>query len=178
MTSEPSFLDAHLPAFDALERHACTVRAAPERVFSALRTADLAGSPAARLLLAARGFHASRSFSLDAFERAGFVLLDERPPRELALGVAGRFWTPSGCIQRLDLRTFAAFGEAGSAKAVWGFTVEPLGPDLSRLSTETRVACYGEGARRRFRLYWAVVRPFSGFLRRRMLAVVKRAAET
>jgi hypothetical protein len=43
----------------------------------------------------------------------------------------------------------------------------------SVLSTETRVA----GGGRRFRLYWLVVRPFSGLIRRRWLtAAAKRAA--
>jgi hypothetical protein len=43
----------------------------------------------------------------------------------------------------------------------------------SVLSTETRVA----GSGRRFRLYWLVVRPFSGLIRRRwLIAAAKRAA--
>lgn len=46
-------------------------------------------------------------------------------------------------------------------------------PSGSMLSTETRVA----GGGRKFRLYWLVVRPFSGLIRRRwLIAAAKRAA--
>ena len=43
----------------------------------------------------------------------------------------------------------------------------------SMLSTETRVA----GGGRRFRLYWLVVRPFSGLIRRRWLIAAAKRAE-
>jgi hypothetical protein len=42
------------------------------------------------------------------------------------------------------------------------------------LSTETRVACGDEGARRRFGRYWRVVAPFSGLIRGAMLREVER----
>jgi hypothetical protein len=45
------------------------------------------------------------------------------------------------------------------------------------LSTETRVACYGNAARRKFLLYWRVVEPFSGLIRWSLLRGVRRAAE-
>jgi hypothetical protein len=41
--------------------------------------------------------------------QSGFVLLGERPERELALGVVGRFWTLEGERLTLDADGFAAF---------------------------------------------------------------------
>lgn len=45
------------------------------------------------------------------------------------------------------------------------------------LSTETRVWLTDARARRRFRAYWLVVRPFSGLVRRSWLAAARRRAE-
>jgi hypothetical protein len=64
----------------------------------------------------------------------GFVLLGERPERELALGVVGRFWTPGGERVTLDADGFRAFDRPGYAKAVWDFRVAPDGQGATRLS--------------------------------------------
>jgi hypothetical protein len=45
------------------------------------------------------------------------------------------------------------------------------------LSTETRVLLTDARARRRFRVYWLLVRPFSGLVRRSWLRAAKRRAE-
>jgi hypothetical protein len=45
------------------------------------------------------------------------------------------------------------------------------------LSTETRILCFGENARRTFRLYWTFVGPFSGLIRRGLLRGVRARAE-
>ena len=49
--------------------------------------------------------------------------------------------------------------------------------DGGRLTTETRVLLTDARARRRFRLYWLVVRPMSGLVRRSWLRAAKRRAE-
>jgi hypothetical protein len=59
---------------------------------------------------------------------------------------------------------------------VWTFSVEAQPPGTTRLTTETRVACADAASRRRFRLYWLVVRPFSGLIRTAMLSAVAREA--
>jgi hypothetical protein len=88
----------------------------------------------------------------------------------------GRFWTPSGGRAALTPQDFKSFARPGYAKAVWTFVVEPDGSEASRLATETRVACTDTTSRLRFRLYWLVVRPFSGVIRAAMLAAVAREA--
>jgi hypothetical protein len=45
------------------------------------------------------------------------------------------------------------------------------------LTTETRVLCTDEGARRRFRRYWALIRPGSGAIRVAWLRAIRRRAE-
>jgi hypothetical protein len=98
-------------------------------------------------------------------------------PEEVVLGIAGRFWRPDGGIVRdLTPEGFRDFRRMGCAKAVWNFFISPA-DDSSRLSTETRVQTFGRAATVKFRLYWLVVEPFSGLIRKAMLREVKRIAE-
>ena len=186
MTATPALIDELLPRFDEVERHARLVRATPAAVSAALRRVDLLDSRTIRWLVALRSApgalrhprRMSRRPTLrldDMLTRGGFILLGERPERELALGVVGRFWTVDGERLRLDGPGFAAFDRPGYAKAVWDFRLTPEG-NATRLSTETRILCLDAESRRRFRRYWRVIRPFSGLIRRALLRAVDRAA--
>ena len=44
------------------------------------------------------------------------------------------------------------------------------------LTTQTRVFCPDDESLRRFRPYWLLIRPASGFIRRRLLQRIARAA--
>jgi len=186
VTATPALIDELLPRFDEVERHARLVRATPAAVSAALRRVDLLDSRTIRWLVALRSApgalrhprRMSRRPTLrldDMLTRGGFILLGERPERELALGVVGRFWTLDGERLRLDGPGFAAFDRPGYAKAVWDFRLTPEG-NATRLSTETRILCLDAESRRRFRRYWRVIRPFSGLIRRALLRAVDRAA--
>ena len=110
--------------------------------------------------------------------RFGFTLLEEVPGSEVVFGIAGQFWRPSGGLRRIaDRNTFAAFAEDGYVKGAWNLRVEPLQDGSSRLSTETRIQCFGDSARRKFRFYWTFVGPFSGLIRKALLRGVRRRAE-
>ena len=110
--------------------------------------------------------------------RFGFTKLDEDPGREVVFGIAGKFWRPNGDLRRLENRdAFLAFAEDGCAKGAWNLRVDPAEDGASVLSTETRMAYYGPDARRKFRRYWTLVGPFSGLIRRALLAGVKGRAE-
>ena len=107
----------------------------------------------------------------------GFTQLDERPERELLIGLEGRFWRPRPDLRATDTRRFREPLEPGLARAAWDFRLEPLEAGATRLSTETRVHCADAATRRRFRPYWLLVRPGNGLIRRAMLAAIRRAAE-
>jgi hypothetical protein len=78
----------------------------------------------------------------------------------------------------LTAEEFAPFHEPGFAKAAWNLLCRPSDdPGVTELSTETRVLCYGNAARRKFLLYWRVVERFSGLIRWSLLRGVQRAAE-
>ncbi|HSL23888.1 MAG TPA: hypothetical protein VK886_20305 [Vicinamibacterales bacterium] len=190
-------LDELMPRYDVAERHRTVVCAAPAVVYAAIREADLAGGPVTRALLVLRALPAAciavsrspraalaewrehrprRGARLADFERAGFRVVAERAPEELVIGLLGRFWTPRGGVcARVSAETFRAGPPPGQALAGWNFTIHALTEGRVELRTETRVWCAPD-ARRRFRLYWLVVRPGSGIIRRAMLRAIRRAA--
>jgi hypothetical protein len=171
--------DQHLPVYDVVMRHERRVTVPASAAWAALQTADLGGSPVTRVLLALRGLRrpgSRRRLTLAGLPDAGFLPLGEEPGREIAFGLVGRFWTPAGGRLRITPEAFRQFSRPGYAKAVWTFTVTGEAPGTTRLVTETRVACVDAASRRRFRLYWLVVRPFSGLIRRATLRAVAREA--
>lgn len=179
-------IDDFLPDYHAVERHAIGVAAPAERVYSAVRTLNLGESRIVRWLFALRGLplllsgHQRRGaprWTLDSLLGAGFILLGEDPPREILLGLVGKFWTPTGERVRLDAEGFRRFDRPGFAKAAWNFSLAESVSGETWLKTETRVFCLDAAARCRFRAYWLVVRPFSGWTRREALRAIKRAAE-
>ena len=177
-------LDRWLPKFDVSKRYAIEIAESPERVWEELLRYDFGDSIVTALLMGLRGYGfrrkrtgASQGSSLkERLERFAFTLLEEKPGRELVFGLVGKFWRPDGGLRRLSREDFAAFAEPGFAKAAWNLRVESRGDFAATLSTETRVLCLGATARRKFLLYWRVVEPFSGLIRRSLLRGVRRAA--
>jgi hypothetical protein len=178
-------LDELMPRYDLSERHRVIVGAASGAAYEAARNVDLGRSTTVRLLFAFRGLlrwfggrGPSTPMTLDGFLRGGFVLLAEDPGREIVLGVVGRFWRPRGEVVRLDPDGFLGFDRPGYAKAAWSIAVRSdTRTGHTILVTETRVVATDAAARRRLRAYWALIRPFSGWVRRRMLALAKADAE-
>ena len=187
-------IDDYLPEFDVVERHGLVIRATPARVWDALRAADFGRSPLLATLLALRAlpslltaphrtlrrFRERRAgrLTLDTFFSRGFVLLEERPDREMLIGLEGRFWTATADLRPTDARRFREALASGLARVAWDFRAEPLPDGCVRLTTETRVRCADAATRRRFRAYWLLVRPGSGLIRGAMLRAIRRAAES
>lgn len=179
-------IDGFMPDAQFAERHAVRVAAPPERAWEAVRALDLRPSLVVRALFALRSVPAlftghrpggkPLGNTMDGLLRSGFVLLAERPPREIVLGLTGRFWTPTGGISRVEADEFRAFDRPGLAVAAWNFTVLPT-DEGSLVATETRVRCTDAAAHRSFARYWRVIRPFSGLVRREALRAIRHAAE-
>lgn len=180
-------IDDLLPTYDVTEHHHLDIDASAEKVHAAVHELDVSSSKLIRVLFALRGLPATllshrRSqpelgLNLAGLRRSGFIFLGEAPQREFVLGLIGKFWTTSGCIQCLDAAGFKNFSTPGFAKAAWNFSLEPRDTGVTRLHTETRVLCLDAASRRRFRFYWLFIRPFSGVVRMEILRVIKRRAE-
>ena len=193
-------LDDLMPTYDVVERHRIIIRASANVVFSSIREADLAGGPITRTLFALRYVPAALAsmvrsprgtsgdfqrrganrhpMRLRDFESAGFRVVAERAPGELVIGLLGRFWTPRGALcADVTAESFRNGPPDGQALAGWNFTVTATSNGASELRTETRVWCAAD-ARWKFRLYWLLVRPGSGLIRRDMLRAIRDDAES
>jgi len=177
-------IDAYMPEWDVRERHRTLVAATPDEVFSALRRVDVSNSRAISWLSRLRELPASISgrpgrrlrMDLEGLQRSGFVLLEEREGEEIVFGLVGKFWRPTGNIHRVSPHEFIAFDRPGYARAVINFRLRATNTGTA-LSTETRVRCTDAASRRRFRLYWTLIGPFSALIRREMLRLTRREAE-
>lgn len=168
-------IDDFLSTYDFAEHHDIEVEASAGRAWSAAKELNLGRSVVARALFLARGL-GLRTLTLNGLLDYGFVVLGERVNEELLLGLVGRFWLPTGGVVRIAADEFQAFDKPGHAKVAWNFAIDAhMGK--SQVSTETRIACIDETARRWFSLYWMVVRPFSGIIRQEALRAIKRQAE-
>ena len=171
-------LDDFLPVFEFSERHRVAIAALPDRIDAAVRAVSLTDIPAARVLWWLRRLgrpygDAGKPFVAGALERS--VVLDDVPGEGIVLGLTGQFWRIGGGdrVARPRAREeFLAFDRPDACKAVIDFRV---GPAL--LSTETRVHVADRAARRKFRRYWLVIRPFSGLIRILFLRAARRRAE-
>ena len=103
-----------------------------------------------------------------AFGFHSFTLLGRAPEREVAFGLAGRFWQLDYGLQPVaDAAAFTAMSE--QPRLVLNVCVEAEGDHGCRLVTHTRVHCPDEAQRRRFAPYWYAIRPVSGLIRHRLL---------
>jgi hypothetical protein len=180
-------IDSFMPNPDAVETHSVLINASPDIVYQALWTADFGDSSVIKLLLGlrslpgfvSRGFQPRpdhRRLTLQTLIDSGFGLLAESKGKEIVLGVTGRFWRPTGNLAPFNRPDFDLPVPRAMARAVWNFRLED-GIGGTRLFTETRVTCGDDGSRRKFRIYWFFVRPFSGLIRRIMLKSVRDAVE-
>jgi hypothetical protein len=168
--------DPFVPAPDASSHHRIAVLAPPASVYRAILHLDLRESFVIRSLFRLRGLP-DWSATLEGFQRLGFILLAAKENTEVVLGVAGRFWTPSGELQRLTPEAFRTFDREGFAKATWSFAIQENEGGVTELRTTTNVQCFGRSARRWFNYYWLLVGPFSAWTRRESLKIIKRHAE-
>ena len=137
-----------------VNRHLISVAALPDRVYAAALNLSLRELPIVRLLFSLRGIPYAKHMTVrEFFSTPPFRFLDEAPPREVVFGI-----------------------DVPGLRAVGNFRVDAV-PSGSVLRTETWVETFSPRARRLFRVYWAVIGPFSGLIRRILLRAAKRRAE-
>ena len=167
-----------LPTYEFSERHSLAIDAPAERIDQALRTISLADIPVARALWWLRRFGRPYGAAAKPFvggELPGVVLDDVRG-QGIVLGLTGQFWRLGGgrdADRPATAEAFRAYARPDACKAVMDFRIAD-----NRLSTETRVHVADPVARRKFRRYWLVVRPFSGLIRILLLRAARKRAES
>lgn len=186
-----TLLDSWMPSFDVSARYASQIGAPPAHVYATLLATDFSRPLLVRTLMGVRLLPAflrsprtvwrrfrrpagSRA-SLQSLEHSDFQLLEELPPREIVLGITGRFWTLRASAIRVPPAQFRDPLAPGLAQAVWSFEVLPTATG-TELATETRVRCADARTRREFLRYWRLVAPGSGLIRHAILRQVRREA--
>ena len=163
-------LDATLPVWDFHERHHVDVAASSAAVMSAVDDVTWREVPLFRVLMTARSLRgANVSLDLpvlDGMAEAGFSIL-HRGDDEVVFGLV----VPASLTARPLASTGDFVAGAGQLAIAGNFSY-----DGARLTTETRVRAGDDRSRRRFRVYWLVVRPFSGLIRREWLRAIARRA--
>ena len=169
--------EKYLPVSDVRKVESVRIEAPPSIVYPLVEALDFRDAALTYWLFKLRGIPVPESMTLQGLTKMGFVFLEKIPGQEIILGLTGQFWTLSGKLQKVPPDTFRTFNDPAYAQATWSFQLTPLSKASSRLSTETRVFCTDEKAKRKFRLYWTLTQPFSSLTRREILQSVKKRAE-
>lgn len=171
-------LDDLMPHYEFCERHHRSVDATVDATWTALTTLTLVGLTIARPLVALRHLGRSADARKPLLTDGPLGLL-YRKDREVAIaGAIARPWQLRPSKKPVaDLPSFVEFADPGWTKYLTEFRVEPgLSRNQCTLSTETRGLSTDDHARRRFRLYWTLIRLPSGLIRRDILRSVARSA--
>lgn len=190
-TAEPAeaerdeLLDRFMPEYEVVERHQVLVNAPAAITFAAAKDLNL-DSAIARLIFNARALAlggaidrapmAPQPFVKQA-QAIGWRILAEIPGSEIVFGAVTKPWEAEPVFRGIPAAAFAAFDEPDYVKIVLTLRADPAGNDASVFRTETRVCTTDGKARRKFRLYWAMVKPGVALIRRLMLGPVKHDAE-
>ncbi|ASU79879.1 hypothetical protein CDG81_18235 [Actinopolyspora erythraea] len=179
-------LERVMPEYDYRERHRKWVPAGKVETFETLLGLRMGELRVTGLLLRARGGPSAwrrgvgEVGDLLVLNSMGPRRLIEDPPREILLADVARYTRARPVRPERaprDDAEFRAFSEPGWTKVVMNF--ELRSQDSGTLvSTETRVHATDQATRRKFALYWLMIRAGSGLIRRDMLAALSRRVRT
>ena len=175
----PDLLDELLPEYDVSDSVARVVAADRDATWRALVNADLIEVGRRRPMIAFLGFtrllpelalhllhgegipdqpdhlrlkETTHSPAMDG----GWMLLGEREPEELALGLVGKFWRPAIEYAQLEPSHFSGFSDPGWAKTVYDLRLARIEGNRTLLTGTMRTATTDDRARRWFRRYWTL----------------------
>lgn len=172
-----TLLQQAMPIYHFHERHSAWISADPAHVWHALSTLTLANLTLTRPLVAIRhpGTRAAppaRPLLTDGPVR----MLEIDPPTYAIGGAISQPWhVRPERHEVFSIEEFTHFDEPGWVKYLVDFALQPQNGGV-QLTTETRGYSTDDRARRRFALYWALIRPASGLIRLDILATVGRLA--
>lgn len=156
-------IERFLPRPDVRKRHETLVHAPPGLVLDVARNFDLSSIPVvrwifwmrSRLLGARTKMPQAPGGALVATMRGlGWGVLAEVPGRLFIAGAACQPWRGDVVFTAIPPARFASFAAPDQVTIVWTLEAEPLGADLTRFASETRVRATDEQARVKFRRYW------------------------
>lgn len=166
-------LDKYLPKYTYKEYHDIHICCPKEYAYTAARNLDFSKSKTIKLLFSLRGLP-TNEMTLEGFSnQVKFTFLEEIQNEEFIIG----FWAKVGVEKILDNEQFAIDNKSRRLKVVWNFKINQIEDELVIVSTETRVYCIAMITKLFFGIYWPIIRPFSGLIRKKMLNIIKENAE-
>ncbi len=169
-----TLIDKYLRHYTFNEYHEIVVDSPIENAFNVATDFDLSKSRTIAWLFKIRGLPTKRLNLKDFIDDMGFTNLERNAPYENLIG----FWARLKIAPVPDYENFINNSISPWIKVVWNFQCVALGENKTRVSTETRVLCVAPFTRITFRLYWLIIKPFSGLIRKKMLKIIKEDSET
>lgn len=160
------------------EYHCAVIDSSVDNVWVELHDLRWLDLTAARPLLLARGFGIAglmRAGCLEMFMLNGAS--EESAPRRFTVVMVGKPWSPvPASVPVSSLAECRQFSAPGWLKYGMDWTLTELGDDRTLVETTTQCEPTDRSARVKFSLYWALIRGFSGLVRRDMLGSIGRLA--
>ena len=180
-----ALLDTFMRDYDVGDRHEVAVAAPADVTLAAAKVLELDSSRIIRALFKARelilrGKHDSTPRPkglVEEMKAIGWGVLAEIPGREVVMGAVTKPWEANPVFRPLPPDEFAAFAEPDYVKIAWTLRTSPVADGGSLFRTETRAVATDPGARKKFRLYWALLSPGIILIRSATLPALATAAE-
>lgn len=169
-----TLIDKYLPRYTFNEFHEIVVNSPIENVYHVAKDFDLSKSKIITFLFMIRGLPTKRLNLQNFIDDIGFTNLEDNYPFESLVG----FWARVKIAKIPSYEDFSNNSISPWLKAVWNFQFEKLEKDKTKVSTETRVLCVAPITRFTFGLYWTIIKPFSGLIRKKMLKIIKDDSES
>ncbi len=180
---QESMLDYFMPEFEQRSVQGIFIKKSPEEIYAAFQTLDPKEMRLAQLLakirtLGKKDEAPSKETFFESARRFGSIPLFESPPNRFIGGLIGKFWTKEFGIVSPKPEQFLLFDEPDFSKVVTQFQIEssPL-EGGSIVKSEMRIHSTNVEARRKFRIYWGLLRVGIDLYMRSILAALKRHAE-
>ncbi len=130
------------------------MNAPAEICFQAAKNIDMGQSSLTKILMRLRGLPA-KDLTLPGFlKNIGFTYCEENQYHEFIIDASQK-----------------------NIKIFWNFTFETIEENKTSVSTETRILCLTQKSKSSFSVYWFFIKPFSGFIRKEILRLIKRKTE-
>ncbi|MBT8351009.1 MAG: hypothetical protein KJO26_07230 [Deltaproteobacteria bacterium] len=171
--TDDKLIDKYLPRFSFNEYHEIVVNSSALKIYEAAKDFDMSKSKLITSLFKLRGLPTNRMNLQGFISDIGFTNIEENIPKEYLIG----FWARNKIAPISEYDDFINNSISARLRVVWNFHVENLNSTQTKLSTETRIWCINKITKVTFGIYWIIIKPFSGAIRKRMLQIIKQDSE-
>lgn len=163
-------INKYLPTYQFNEVHSIIVEGNSEECYKAAISLDLSKSRIISFLFRLRGLPFRNTKLVDLTKDMRFTLLEENYYSEFLYA----FWFKNKTEWIDNKEEFQKENKFYNAKAGWSFSFIEKENGKTEIITETRIQCFNKKTKFIFTIYWFVIKPFSGLIRRKMLQLINK----